>query len=159
MQWDGRPLRLYHGSDYGSAAAISTGGIDLAKSKPRSDFGQGFYATTDRKQAESWARQRTAQLGAAQAGLAIFDVCRAALGALSHLAFVQASQDYWSFVAHARRNGLPHMPGGQIFDVVYGPVSRRWQQQLAWPESDQLGFHTSAALYVLNNGCRVERLD
>jgi hypothetical protein len=40
---------LYHGSN----VEFST--IDLSKSKDKRDFGRGFYMTTLKPQAESWA--------------------------------------------------------------------------------------------------------
>ena len=47
--------RLYHGCLERDAQDILTGGIDLAKSFPDTDFGRGFYTTTPRIQAEDWA--------------------------------------------------------------------------------------------------------
>ena len=42
--------RLYHGSN------VAIVQVDLSRSKRGKDFGQGFYLTNLRKQAESWAK-------------------------------------------------------------------------------------------------------
>jgi hypothetical protein len=45
-----KQLTLYHGSNYLFDV------IDLSKSRDRRDFGKGFYTTTLREQAASWAK-------------------------------------------------------------------------------------------------------
>ena len=47
---------LYHGTN------VDFDTIDLAKSKPNKDFGQGFYLTADYEQALSMARIKVEQL-------------------------------------------------------------------------------------------------
>ena len=42
-------MKIYHGSN------CSFKNVDLSKSKEKRDFGKGFYTTTIRGQAESWA--------------------------------------------------------------------------------------------------------
>lgn len=48
---------LYHGTNI----AFET--IDLSKSKPNKDFGQGFYLTTDKNQAIEMAKAKIDQQG------------------------------------------------------------------------------------------------
>jgi hypothetical protein len=62
MAWVNGPLVTYHGCDDISAAAIVTSGIDLSKCRPRTDFGVGFYTTTNRHQANNWANTRVHRL-------------------------------------------------------------------------------------------------
>ena len=50
-------MRLYHGIN------IDFSEIDLAKSFPLKDFGQGFYLTTIREQAERMAKRKHEALG------------------------------------------------------------------------------------------------
>ena len=51
-------MRLYHGTNTDFSE------IDLAKSFPLKDFGQGFYLTTIREQAERMAKRKQQALGA-----------------------------------------------------------------------------------------------
>lgn len=48
---------LYHGSN------ITIEQIDLSKSKPNKDFGQGFYLSEDENQANEMARFKSLLLG------------------------------------------------------------------------------------------------
>lgn len=48
---------LYHGTN------ITFETIDLLKSKPNKDFGQGFYLTTDKNQAIEMAKAKIDQQG------------------------------------------------------------------------------------------------
>lgn len=48
--------KLYHGSN------VEIEKPDLAKSKPYKDFGQGFYLSPGKSQAQALAKQKTAQL-------------------------------------------------------------------------------------------------
>ena len=50
-------MKLYHGTN------VDFRQIDIAKSKAFKDFGQGFYLTDIRKQAEDWARKKSELLG------------------------------------------------------------------------------------------------
>ena len=60
--------------------------------------------------------------------------------------------DYWDLVAHCR-SGNAHDKNrvfGDFYDVVYGPVSLG-RQFLVIADSDQISFHTNAALAVLDS--------
>lgn len=50
-------MKLYHGSNQ------IIDHIDLSKSRPNKDFGQGFYLTEDRSQAMRMAEQKVLQCG------------------------------------------------------------------------------------------------
>ena len=50
-------MRLYHGTN------MDFDNIDLTKSKPNKDFGQGFYLSDNRWQAEELAAARVALTG------------------------------------------------------------------------------------------------
>lgn len=50
-------MRLYHGTN------VDFDNIDLTKSKPNKDFGQGFYLSDNRWQAEELAAARVALTG------------------------------------------------------------------------------------------------
>ena len=48
---------LYHGTSLVSAQAIVANGIDPSRGHPYTDFGRGFYVTTNLAQAKAWAIQ------------------------------------------------------------------------------------------------------
>lgn len=50
-------MKLYHGSN------VSIDKIDLSKSKPYKDFGQGFYLSENESQAQDMAIFKSTQLG------------------------------------------------------------------------------------------------
>ena len=158
--WSNQPLKVYHGCDDVSASKIvpTIGGhaIDLARGRPATDFGQGFYTTTNVRQAEQWANRRyhfgQAQ-GAKSAAVVGFTIDRDAMASLDDMAFVRddfaPNSDYWQLVAHCR-GGNDHARVGTrgYYDVVYGPVSL-YPQFLVIPDADQISFHTPAGLNVL----------
>ena len=50
-------MKLYHGS------TVDITEINLSKSKPNKDFGQGFYLSADKQQAERLAEYKEFQIG------------------------------------------------------------------------------------------------
>ena len=92
---------LYHGSN------ITIEQIDLSKSKPNKDFGQGFYLSEDENQANEMARFKSLLLG----GTAIvskfeFDESVMKTGALRIKVFDGYSEEWADFV-FANREGKP----------------------------------------------------
>ncbi len=66
-RWSNPPLTLYHGTHRTAVGAIP--GLprgapmtifvpDLSRSRRNTDFGLGFYTTTNLQQAEQWANKR-----------------------------------------------------------------------------------------------------
>ena len=160
--WSNQPLKVYHGCDDLSASRIVLGdgahGISLASGSPTTDFGQGFYTTTNVHQAEQWGNRRFhigKSRGAKSAAVVEFTIDRDVLAGLEHMAFVREdfapNSDYWQLVAHCR-GGNDHArsePTGKgYYDVVYGPVSL-FPQFLVIGDADQISFHTQEALTVL----------
>jgi hypothetical protein len=86
---------------------------------------------------------------------AYFTLERHVLARLDTLWIVVGSEhaiDYWSFVRHCRR-GEDHSRGGANpwYDVVVGPVARRWLDELrAYRHYDQVSFHTRLAAETLD---------
>lgn len=91
------------------------------------------------------------------------------LDSLNHLAFVRAAhdnEDFWSLVRHCR-SSIPANPrtscgavirdhrrgsrGRGWYDVASGPVAAFWEQRVAMADSDQFGFHTPAAIAILQD--------
>ena len=160
MSWNNGPLTVYHGCDDQSAKAIVSNGINLALCKPLTDFGQGFYTTTNLQQAKSWANQRCNRIpirkGIRIATVLQFDIDRDALAQKEMLFFVieSSNNDYWDFVRHCRTTApspVQHQRRGQAnYDVVAGPVSL-WPQPFIMKDCDQISFHTSSGFIVLGN--------
>lgn len=135
MPWMNDPLVLYHGTTGRFADAIANYGIDLARCRPFSDFGQGFYTTPCLDQAKAHANNLFGRLAPLAwrpvhpgpdpvcAAYITFAADRCDLAALDHLAFVSPTADWRSFVGYCRGGGAPHIPSkGTNYDVVYGPI-------------------------------------
>jgi hypothetical protein len=167
MAWLDGPLVLYHGTDGDSAADILRNGVNWRRGNPGNDFGRGFYTTTVLRQAVRWAGVRSAQARAGgQAGLRAvlrFTVPRTSLDGLNTLCFIlpDSNPDYWQFVEHCRRRNPFHRPLSRNYDVVFGPVSKRWRRHIVIPDCDQVSFHTelSRTLLVRPSSVELERLE
>jgi len=97
-----------------------------------------------------------------------FKIARAELAQLTSLSFTLAeyeADDYWSLVQHCRKSrravgkkaevvldhGGPMLEDGrEWFDVISGPVVADWRQRAAFAGMDQISFHTSNAIGLLN---------
>jgi Protein of unknown function (DUF3990) len=156
-------LELWHGCLENHRQDIERG-IDLTRCQLNADFGQGFYLTTVRGQAEHWAWKRF--VDAARTGptpvVLKFELDRDEIAGLEGLQFVRAdffAVDYWAFVQHCRQNGSGNpadhaRSNGQWYDIVGGPVSAFWPQRVAMPDSDQFSFHTPEAVSLLDRAIR-----
>lgn len=110
-------ITLYHGSNM----EIDT--IDLNHCRPDKDFGQGFYLTDIRKQAEFMALRRTRIMGEGMPMVTAYTFDEASLydGSLKVKVF-DAPCEEWALFVLANRNasisGFKH-----DYDVVIGPVA------------------------------------
>ena len=167
MTWTNGPLVLYHGTDLVSAANIlSTTGVQCSLGKALTDFGRGFYTTTNLHQARNWANQRCRVLARRPgphpvAVVVELRIDRSQLARLLYLTFVteDTGGDFWNLVGDCRSTPPPaqthHPPTPQsYYDVVYGPVSL-WPQTLVIKDCDQVSFHTAAAEKLLMASTRV----
>ena len=169
--WSNQPLKVYHGCDDVSANGIVPAGggghaISLASGSPTTDFGQGFYTTTNVHQAEQWANRRYhigRSRGAKSAAVVEFTIDRDDMAGLDDMAFVREdfapNSDYWQLVAHCRGgndHARPGTSGTGYYDVVYGPVSL-YPQFLVIADADQISFHTGDALKVLTTAAIISR--
>jgi Protein of unknown function (DUF3990) len=158
--WDNAKKEFYHGTTKRHADAILRDGIDPSRGEPNTDFGRGFYTTTNRAQAEEWAESKASDSGDEPVVLKV-TIDRAALAKLRHLVFTRPTSDYWSLVERCRDDDdVPH-PTGDDYDVVYGPVAKRWWGSKAYTtirDYDQTSFHGDAAKSLLNDRtlCKVE---
>jgi hypothetical protein len=165
--WNNQPAVLFHGTDTTTLTGlqialhslVSGFKISLQKCRPNSDFGRGFYMTTNELQAREWANVRVRQSRSGRcpnpgnpacAVLLAFYVDRSALAGLDTLVFVRPTDDYFAFVDDCRHGFAPHQRNGtkKAYDVVFGPV-RMWPQKLVIFDGDQVSFHTDEALAIL----------
>jgi Protein of unknown function (DUF3990) len=155
MTWANDDLLLYHGTDDVSARKIVAQGVDLSLCNPLTDFGRGFYTTTNLEQAKNWAVLKAMKIRAhaPQAiGIVIeLRVSRTWLGSLESLAFVREASEtgFADFVRFCRLGGEPHRIAGN-YQIVYGPVAQ-WQgiadsgmTLLVIKDCDQVSFHNGA---------------
>ena len=109
-------MKVYHGSD----TYIDV--IDLAKCKPRKDFGRGFYVTNIYRQAEDMAN-RIAHWHNTQPVINEFDFEEFAYEDenLKVLCFENYTKEWFDFVMLNRNN--KHRRQAHSFDIVEGPVA------------------------------------
>jgi hypothetical protein len=151
--WNDQNILLYHGtSDLWTASILQA--VDLRQAQPLTDFGQGFYTTTNLDQARRWANDVARTWGGSPAVIE-FDVERNALAQQQCLFFIRSDTlavDSWSFVQYCKTIQGDHRRRytAGYYDVVAGPVPGDWKKQSVIRESDQVSFHTNAAVDVLN---------
>ena len=167
--WDELSTQVapWHGCLDTDARDIATHGIDLTRGREALDFGRGFYTTTDREQAEKWARKRCRRLpqgdrSSSRPSLLLFHVPLARLARLESLVFVRGDAGhhaFWSFVRNCRL-GTPASPRthlhptraapGDYYDVVFGPLAATWppRGRVTILGSDQFSFHTAEEIAI-----------
>jgi hypothetical protein len=158
-EWRNGPVTFFHGTVVRSLSSI-TRGIAPRYFKPRKDFGRGFYLTTSSRQAASWADWLADQsLGADEPAILAFTIDLDDLAKLDMLSFVRGDYEdeaYWSFVWHCREHDTDHgrLVNGGWYDVVMGPVAAFWRQRALYAGGDQVSFHTSRAIALLNSSAQ-----
>lgn len=104
---------LYHGSN------ISIKEIDLSKSKPNKDFGQGFYLSENEEQALQMATFKALILGG-EPTVTKFEFEESVM--MSDFLRIKVFTDYseeWADFVFANREGR----GSLQYDIVYGPIA------------------------------------
>jgi len=130
--------------------------VDLSKGCTFTDFGRGFYTTTDLETARVWSEglARRRQEEAAVIELQLNRESLSHLGSIVSLRGTLDARDYRTFVASCRL-GYSHDPTtGSFYDVAYGPVATRWlgsDDSAVWAGYDQVSFHTRDAQDMLND--------
>lgn len=157
--WLNQDIVVYHGTVDTFAPAIQSGPIVVGLGKPNTDFGPGFYTTTQLRQAHMWAAQIAATRPGTSPAVIEIKIKRLLLAGLETIAFVRGdfdAEDYWSLIHHCRKGALDHGrgPSAPYYDVVYGPVAAFWNQRMIIADADQISFHTANAETVLNASAR-----
>lgn len=152
--WNNHPLIAYHGSSLNALSRYSINKdqplksfkVDLDKCMPLTDFGRGFYVTTNLKQAKNWANKRSSIGKNDRAVVLKFAIDRNWLASIHNMFFSRDCDDYWSLVKHCRTGGSPHNRSGKQneYDYVVGPVSY-WDQIEVIHDCDQLSFHSETS--------------
>ena len=143
----GGVIDFFHGTTLQYAQDIYSNGIDLSKSSPDSDFGRGFYVTTNLAQAIEWAYK---QYYYAQPAIVEFwvPVSQLTPGQLCGQVFNGATSSYLNFVRSMRTN--KPSTGGGGYDFVEGPLLLNPSQFLAGQAAitggQQDSIHTAAAV-------------
>jgi len=110
-------MKLYHGSN------IEIITPDLSKSKPYKDFGQGFYLSADRNQAQRMAEQKTLQMLCGAPIVSEFEIDEGFLSSpeLNIKIFNDYSVEWARFILE-NRDMKRRQPTHQ-YDIVYGPIA------------------------------------
>ncbi len=105
---------LYHGSN------VTVREPKILKPNRELDFGDGFYTTTNRNQAVSFAKRMTRKRAAGVATVNVYEVdLDAAFASCSSIRFDEVSDAWLDFVC-ANREGTY---SGQLVDLAFGPVA------------------------------------
>ena len=107
-------MKLYHGSN------TKIEKIDLSKCRPYKDFGQGFYLTEIKEQAEKMA-SRTAHIYEGEPIVTEFEFDESALTKLSVKQF-EGPNEEWALFVLANRSKENQQPT-HSYDIVIGPVA------------------------------------
>lgn len=110
-------MKLYHGSN------MRVTQPDLKRSKPFKDFGQGFYLSANKQQAQELANTKIEQMktGEAIVNTFLFDENIMTSGELNVKIFEDYSEEWAEFVLMNRNEKIPQP--SHDFDIVYGPIA------------------------------------
>ena len=108
---------LYHGTN------ITFETIDLLKSKPNKDFGQGFYLTTDKNQAIEMAKAKIDQQGQGKVIVYTYEFDDNLLnGSSLKIKTFDNYTEEWALFILANRNNFSSTPVHD-YDIVIGPIA------------------------------------
>lgn len=106
---------LYHGTNQDFSE------IDIRKSKPNKDFGQGFYLSREYSQAMDMAKTKVEQLETGTPTVQTYEADESQMEGLRVLRFDDYSEDWAKFILLNRNNSTP-MPAHD-YDIVIGPIA------------------------------------
>ena len=152
-------MKLYHGSIIGVEMP------DLQKCRSLTDFGKGFYTTTNFEQAKQWAKIKQNRSKAENQIVSVFEFDERLLYSEYYKVryFEKATKEWLEFVTKNRR-GIKT----EKYDLVMGPVANDalyatillYEQKIITAETaieqlkthtlfDQLSFHSQKAIKKL----------
>ncbi len=106
---------LYHGTN------VVFDEIDLTKSKPNKDFGQGFYLSREYTQAMDMAKIKVEQLESGVPTVITFEADETKMLSLKVLRFDDYSEEWAKFIL-LNRNNASRQPAHD-YDIVIGPIA------------------------------------
>jgi hypothetical protein len=106
---------LYHGTN------ADFGEIDLNKSKPNKDFGQGFYLSKEYAQAMAMAKIKVEQLESGVSTVLTYEADDKAIAELRVLRFDDCTEEWAKFIL-LNRNNASAKPAHD-YDIVIGPIA------------------------------------
>lgn len=106
---------LYHGTN------VVFDEIDLTKSKPNKDFGQGFYLSREYTQAMDMAKIKVEQLESGTPTILTFEADEDKMLSLKVLRFDDYSEEWAKFIL-LNRNNASRQPAHD-YDIVIGPIA------------------------------------
>lgn len=151
-------LKLYHGSN------VEVRKPSLLKSRKNTDFGRGFYTTTQKEQAEHWTSIKMDRAKKGRRVVSVFEVDETILSNLEiKIREFHGPDEAWlNFVVNSRK-GIEH-----DYDLVFGPVANdkvftvvnlyesgvinattAIAELKAYKTYDQLSFHTERVIKEL----------
>ena len=151
-------MRLYHGSN------VEVRKPSLRFGRDKTDFGKGFYTTTQKEQAEHWTSIKMDRTQTGKKTVSVYEIDDALLSnpALKIREFNGPDEAWLNFVVNSRK-GVKH-----DYDLVFGPVANdkvfavvnlyesgvldapaAIAQLKAYQTYDQLSFHTPKAIKAL----------
>lgn len=111
-------MKLYHGSN------MSIEEIDLKRGRRGKDFGQGFYLSPDRQQAQQMAERTVDREEAGEPTLTIYQFDDSILSNpldLKVKVFEGYTREWAEFIMMNRRNKTHEQ--AHDYDIVYGPIA------------------------------------
>ena len=106
---------LYHGTNQDFSE------IDLRKSKPNKDFGQGFYLSREYAQAMDMTKTKVEQMETGFATVQTYEADETAMAALRVLRFDDYSEEWAKFILLNRNNSSAEP--AHDYDIVIGPIA------------------------------------
>ena len=114
MEFQQQKIVLYHGS------SVAVENPRIIQSRRTLDFGDGFYTTTNKNQAEIFAQKVFARRKTGVATVSVYEMdFESASRELQVLRFHLADENWLDYVIKNRRG----VYDGQFYDIVYGPVA------------------------------------
>lgn len=120
---------LYHGTN------ADFGEIDLTKSKPNKDFGQGFYLSREYAQAMDMAKTKVEQLETGTPIVLTYEVNDEQMATLKVLRFSDYSEEWAKFIL-LNRNNSKREPAHD-YDIVIGPIANDCVGVQLWKYENQ----------------------
>lgn len=106
-------MKLYHGS------TVIVKSPDIQSGRKATDFGKGFYTTTNFEQAKKWAILKKNREQGEKAVVSVYEVPDDILNReFSVLWFESATKDWLEFVVNNRKG-----KGKNRYDLIMGPVA------------------------------------